>query len=216
MPLSIIDALTGKATAVDDVDLPPAPDSSSSSSTACAKCQKAAGPANPLKRCAKCREASYCNRECQKADWKNHKKDCVRTSQAKASHTFQTTLDSLAGPVLQNIPREDVYRRLIDSYRLRITDTYNYEGRRSSEQDALPLFQEFLTKCEEGAKNMLPPWWESKASKECVKMAMEAGGGQYLARGVEKGDVIEQYSDSMMPLKLRRLAEKAYGRAIRV
>lgn len=31
-------------------------------------------------RCSGCREARYCNAECQKADWKNHKVYCGQTS----------------------------------------------------------------------------------------------------------------------------------------
>jgi hypothetical protein len=38
----------------------------------CAHC-KAVGK---LKKCAKCSNAFYCNKECQRADWKRHKKDC--------------------------------------------------------------------------------------------------------------------------------------------
>ena len=30
-----------------------------------------------FKRCSRCLQASYCGAECQKADWKNHKKDCA-------------------------------------------------------------------------------------------------------------------------------------------
>ncbi|KAI1270369.1 hypothetical protein F5Y18DRAFT_421861 [Xylariaceae sp. FL1019] len=30
------------------------------------------------KKCSKCREILYCSRECQKSDWKTHKKDCAR------------------------------------------------------------------------------------------------------------------------------------------
>ena len=39
---------------------------------ACLECGKEGG----LKRCAKCREACYCSRECQVAHWRVHKKAC--------------------------------------------------------------------------------------------------------------------------------------------
>ena len=33
------------------------------------------------KRCAECRLVAYCSRECQKSDWKNHRKsECLRSS----------------------------------------------------------------------------------------------------------------------------------------
>lgn len=31
---------------------------------------------------------------------------------------------------------------------------------------------------------------------------------------VEKGDIVEHYGDGMMPMKLRLLAEKIYGKGI--
>ena len=33
--------------------------------------------AEPLKRCSRCKKANYCSRECQKYDWKEHKKICI-------------------------------------------------------------------------------------------------------------------------------------------
>jgi len=32
----------------------------------------------PLKQCSLCRCVSYCDRQCQKADWKEHKKKCTK------------------------------------------------------------------------------------------------------------------------------------------
>jgi len=43
----------------------------------CGGCRKdCSSLSKPLKRCTRCGEARYCSRECQKADWKQHKKVC--------------------------------------------------------------------------------------------------------------------------------------------
>ena len=34
-------------------------------------------PATELKRCLQCKKAEYCSKDCQRADWKGHKKVCV-------------------------------------------------------------------------------------------------------------------------------------------
>lgn len=39
----------------------------------CRKCKK---ESNDLLRCSKCKEANYCNQECQKQDWISHKTYC--------------------------------------------------------------------------------------------------------------------------------------------
>ena len=40
----------------------------------CSQCGKQRAA---LKRCSRCKEASYCGAECQRAAWKGHKKKCV-------------------------------------------------------------------------------------------------------------------------------------------
>lgn len=56
-------------------------DSDSQGAEVCGGCKKdASSLSKPLKHCAKCGEAWYCSRECQKADWKQHKKVCGKSS----------------------------------------------------------------------------------------------------------------------------------------
>ena len=44
----------------------------------CENCKKKQSElSNPLKACAKCHTQAYCSRDCQKDDWKNHKKVCA-------------------------------------------------------------------------------------------------------------------------------------------
>jgi hypothetical protein len=46
-----------------------------------------------MKSCAECRNATYCSRECQKVDWKQHKKSCGKggeTLSGQASSAIST------------------------------------------------------------------------------------------------------------------------------
>ncbi|KAF2452126.1 hypothetical protein P171DRAFT_426514 [Karstenula rhodostoma CBS 690.94] len=70
---------------------PPAP---SPPSQACAHC--AATP-DSLKQCLKCHSVSYCNRECQKAHFKTHKKECAGLAQAYVK-THEPRMASRAPP----------------------------------------------------------------------------------------------------------------------
>ncbi|KAF8992050.1 hypothetical protein BDQ17DRAFT_1370030 [Cyathus striatus] len=48
----------------------------------CAHCTNKGNPT--LKKCSGCRQIKYCSKECQKADWKRHKREC-RSIQERAS-----------------------------------------------------------------------------------------------------------------------------------
>ncbi|KAG9230151.1 hypothetical protein BJ875DRAFT_488239 [Amylocarpus encephaloides] len=60
--------------------------SSSSSQPAqkCTACDKPSTEDKPLKPCAKCQSVHYCSRDCQKADFKKHKKVCALKAQEYA------------------------------------------------------------------------------------------------------------------------------------
>lgn len=44
----------------------------------CATCQKWRTTAHKLSKCSLCQKVYYCNTDCQKADWKKHKINCIR------------------------------------------------------------------------------------------------------------------------------------------
>jgi hypothetical protein len=70
----------------------------------CAACSKPeTEPEKPLrllKPCSKCQSVSYCSRECQKADFKKHKKVCAAAAQEWAKNT---DLKIASGP---RVPKE--------------------------------------------------------------------------------------------------------------
>ncbi|RKF53978.1 putative mynd domain [Golovinomyces cichoracearum] len=60
--------------------------SSSSFPTArCCNCSSQPLENRPLKPCIKCQSVVYCSRDCQKMDYKNHKKSCAAAAQVYAS-----------------------------------------------------------------------------------------------------------------------------------
>ena len=53
----------------------------------CDKCGCLETVMTTMKQCSRCRSVLYCSRDCQKADWKAHKKICLKTVQAISSAT---------------------------------------------------------------------------------------------------------------------------------
>ncbi|KUJ06892.1 uncharacterized protein LY89DRAFT_400203 [Mollisia scopiformis] len=120
---------------------------SQSSPPSCTTCHKLqADLPQPLKRCAKCQTTTYCSRDCQKQDWKLHKRVCA--SQA-ASHDGEPTpstststggrhnpgfhaINSMMGlssdDFLHKLPERGALTQLIDCFRMRAEDEYNFAG----------------------------------------------------------------------------------------
>ncbi|KAL6701767.1 hypothetical protein J3F84DRAFT_15791 [Trichoderma pleuroticola] len=191
-------------------------------------------PEVSIKRCAKCSTTPYCSRECQKADWKVHKKICGKNQSAnassRASNSTSTGLSPPQGldqPIskpftrldngtwLHDRPEKDVYRLLVDAYRLRVEDTYTIEGEvmagslYDENPDGLGGFQEFLDEVA-GLPGLLPPWWNHEKRDACERLGMEDEWSN-LRYAAEKSDFIEHYGDPQFPMQLRMLAEAVYG-----
>ncbi|KAE8441276.1 hypothetical protein EG329_005542 [Mollisiaceae sp. DMI_Dod_QoI] len=212
-------------------------DETQSSPANCTKCHKPQTDLpQALKRCAKCQTTLYCSRECQKNDWKVHKRVCA--SQA-ASHEGPSTStpppSSSSGAGAQHNPgfsavnqlfglsnndhlhslsERDAMVQLIDCFRMRVEDEYKFAANTMgiyNGDDPLPDFKEFLDLAE-SRSGLLPKWWNQKKRKECIRLA--TGGDEWadISCAVEKPDIQEHYGNGMMPMMLRVLGEKIYGK----
>ncbi|KAM0249633.1 hypothetical protein ACHAP5_002759 [Fusarium lateritium] len=202
----------------------------------CKVCQKAE-PSVTLKRCAKCSTTQYCSRECQKADWKIHKRICAAQASSSTGNIIHdvealsmspkkgldsgvpdpfTHLDK--GTYLHNRTEKDVYRLLIDTYRLRADDVYNLEGEADQDgiyggaADGLGGFKRFLGKVA-ARRGLLPPWWTPEKQKECEDFGMDASEWQDLSSATSKQEIIDHYGDPRFPMQLRMLGEAVCGSA---
>jgi len=131
--------------------------------------------------------------------------------------TGDALLNAISGGLFDGLSHADAYRRIIDSYRLRVEDEYVFEQSNKgiyAGEDPNPEFRDFLNKAE--TKKLLPAWWSRAKRAECESLSTDSRGDSYLGHAVEKHDIQEKYADSLMPLKIRVLAEKIYGRRIGV
>ena len=56
----------------------------------CANCASTAPVGKPYQRCAGCKQASYCSKDCQKEHWKQHKRTCKQQQSAPAASAYTT------------------------------------------------------------------------------------------------------------------------------
>lgn len=157
--------------------------------TACATCQKTeATNAKPLLRCSGCKSITYCNKDCQKADWKNHKKDCSFQPKPKPKPP-PSPFGSAAGiksllcinfttkHALEQKPNDiEVYKVLVDSFRMRVEDEYSFPGdvmEDSAYGDGDPAkgFRRYLLQAEK-KKDVLPGWWSAEKREACVRFGL--------------------------------------------
>lgn len=177
----------------------------------CAKCNNTEGE---LKKCAKCKMVLYCNRECQTAHWKEHKKQCSRLAGERA-----VPRSSAANPFarlsnntfLRDRPEEETFRILVDVLRMRQEDIYTFEGDTmpgtiyNGEYSSEMAFRDMLRRAKQ-VRGLLPPWWSSEKEEECIRNNEVA-----LQSAREKSDIQESWQDNMMPMKLRMVGETIYG-----
>lgn len=123
---------------------------------------------------------------------------------------------------LHDRPEEDVYKLLIDCFRMRQHDDFTMEGVKdkdglySGASHSQAGFKRFLVKAE-ARQDLLPHWWfMGKAAANCLRMGggLGATGTEWssLARKVDKAAIIDHYANPEMPMQLRMLGEQIYLR----
>ncbi|SMQ52660.1 unnamed protein product [Zymoseptoria tritici ST99CH_1A5] len=200
--------------------------SNTSSSPKCSQCDK---PASSLKRCAKCKSTSYCDRACQTAHWKVHKKICAKLAGSGGDEGPSTGAEvpqrSDSKPFtaiyhnnfLHDRSEEETFKILIDTLRMRQEDMYSFHGDTmpgtiyDGSSTSIPAFRQFIRKAQ-AVEGFLPPWWTDAKLEQCIRFSKDEGGFS-LAGAQEKSDIQETWKDTQMPMKVRMLGERVYGTA---
>ncbi|KAJ9157492.1 Tudor domain-containing protein 1 [Pleurostoma richardsiae] len=204
----------------------------------CATCKKTP-PEVTLKRCAKCSVTSYCSRDCQKTDWKTHKKACGKQQQNAADtgpstpradgRSFSSPPKGLDSPIdkpftrldegtwLHGRSEKDVFRLLVDAYRLHLEDDLNFDGRCDDDSiyggatNSLESFRRFL-RTAAARKGLLPAWWNADKQGECERFGMTTTEFSNLRRKAGKSELISHYGHPQFPMQLRMFTESVLGR----
>ncbi|KAL6827456.1 hypothetical protein J3E69DRAFT_355354 [Trichoderma sp. SZMC 28015] len=125
-----------------------------------------------------------------------------------------TRLDE--GTWLHNRPETDVYKLLVDAYRLRVEDTHTFKGEAMEDsvyagcKNGRRGFRKFL-RTAATIPGLLPPWWNKEKSAACVKLGMDPSQWQNLRCTAKKREIMEHYGDHLFPMQLRMMAEAVYG-----
>jgi splicing suppressor protein 51 len=212
-------------------------------------CAGNCGKMTELQQCSKCKSVKYCSKECQKKDWKAHKKLCPVLAQMRATQgagaeasgagggpsssagAGSERIKNLETPIskpfhkldsgtwLHGRTEKDVFQLLIDSFRLRLDDEYNFRGDVEMDTiydgsaDSSRAFKRYLRKVERKT-GLLPPWWNDAKAKECVRFGLRQDQWADLRSAVTKGGIVEYYASPLMPMQLRMLAEDVLGSSI--
>lgn len=115
---------------------------------------------------------------------------------------------------LHTLPEKEAFAQIIDCFRMRMEDEYVY-GQNNigiyAEENPAPVFKRFLDLAE-SRRGLLPLWWNAAKRRECERMAVDRTGWSNINCAVEKSDIQEHYKNNTMPMMLRVLGEKVYGR----
>jgi splicing suppressor protein 51 len=115
---------------------------------------------------------------------------------------------------LHKLPGKEAFIQLIGCFRMRIEDEYTYGGKNLGiygGDSSVPAFRKFLTLAKK-REGLLPSWWSEEKRKECERLAMGGDLWADIDCAVEKSDIQEHYNNPTMPMVLRILGEKIYGR----
>lgn len=216
----------------------------------CHACNEPETTYEQLRYCSRCKSPVilYCSRRCQESDYTQHKKNCKANNAIFAfagepvernipiSQGFTKVKGGLELPVskpfhrlrarkwLHKRPEADVFKLLIDVYRMRMADAHAYmgfsdlDGIYGDGVDGSPGLYRFL-KLLEMKPDLAPDWWSSDKATKCVAFGSSTSSSfdnwSDLAYAIQMKDVVRHYGDSSMPDQLRLFGEQVYGNGIR-
>ena len=111
----------------------------------------------------------------------------------------------------------DVYKLLIDTYRLRLVENNNLTGNvnidrpygSATADSGISGFRRFLRMAQRLA-GLLPEWWCPAKATECIQMGCRTRGWNVEA-AITIPAIMMYYGDNSMPMQLRMLGEQIYG-----
>lgn len=119
--------------------------------------------------------------------------------------------------LFSSAPKAEVYRRIINTYRYRVEDSYIYGGKEigwTTDFRGKPPRDEFGSFLYEIQQTgLLPDWFDREACAETMKLAKDANGDVYIGHAIDAEDIEaahEVQGQSVVAL-MRRAAECVYG-----
>lgn len=126
------------------------------------------------------------------------------------------------GTWLHERPEQDIYRILIDTYRLRMDDMFVTTGQ--TEEDSiyngnptgLSGFHRFMGMAA-ATEGLLPPWWDEDAARECGRRGLPTLGlAQYmLSAKISEKLIAGRYGDPTFATQLRIFGASVYGSCLK-
>ncbi|KAH8736380.1 putative MYND domain protein [Ilyonectria robusta] len=206
-------------------------------------CGRVPAVENKEHRCLTC-HVSYCSHGCRRSDSRRHGKICKQLAEGvERPDAWEPSMPcneprlskwsppkGLEAPIsipftrlwlgtwLHGRPEQDVYRILVDTYRLRMDDVF--VTTQKAEEDSiysgrvtgLSGFHRFMgiAAAKEG---LLPPWWNEDAARECGRIGLPAVGLPHylLSAKISEKVVAGRYGDPTFATQLRIFGASVYG-----
>lgn len=180
--------------------------------TLCNHCFKL-GTDVAMKRCQGCQLNDYCSKECQRLKWKAHKPYCNLIQGKGAKNLFLSACE-----------REQVFKIVVDSYRLRCEVDHHVRGEDHGiyypgkwdegivwvKDDVVADFQRYLDLVEEA--HILPDWWGFEERMEVMCLAIDKGNKESIYQKIDQDALIPRYDgDTQIRNTLCVVAELAAG-----
>jgi hypothetical protein len=155
--------------------------------------------------------AKRCLQEHSGRMWRNCRKPYRYRARTAHARRHLTRLDK--STYLHDRPEMDTFKLLIDSFRIRQADDFEYQNKTTPPSiytgapSSTAPFRQYLDRAT-ASKSLLPPWWIPEKIEECVTFG-ESGAWSDVRKKVTKHEVTQHYGYEKMPgVQLRMLFDK--------